>query len=179
MDGSDLILEVTAGVGGQEAMLFTSEMFDMYQQYAAFKRWHFETLEYFPSELGQCRSEVSMAVIKIPWPKATWKKGFLLSFSLQCLKEKSGQELQAGTWRQEPEHRPQRKAAHCFLLLAASACFLRHPKTICPGVASPTSIQWPSHISHQSRHVSRTSDSVVWSSLSWSCSLDYSDQHSQ
>ncbi|XP_055472124.1 peptide chain release factor 1-like, mitochondrial [Psammomys obesus] len=54
-DDSDLILEVTAGVGGQEAMLFTSEMFDMYQQYAAFKRWHFETLEYFPSELGGLR----------------------------------------------------------------------------------------------------------------------------
>nr|XP_048275918.1 peptide chain release factor 1-like, mitochondrial isoform X1 [Myodes glareolus] len=51
-DESDLILEVTAGVGGQEAMLFTSEMFAMYQQYAAFKRWHFETLEYFSSELA-------------------------------------------------------------------------------------------------------------------------------
>ncbi|KAM4816664.1 peptide chain release factor 1-like, mitochondrial isoform X1 [Urocitellus parryii] len=54
-DESDLILEVTAGVGGQEAMLFTSEMFDMYQQYAAFKRWNFETLEYFPSEIGGLR----------------------------------------------------------------------------------------------------------------------------
>ncbi|KAG8510718.1 Peptide chain release factor 1-like, mitochondrial, partial [Galemys pyrenaicus] len=54
-DESDLILEVTAGVGGQEAMLFTSEIFDMYQQYAAFKRWHFETLEYFPSEIGGLR----------------------------------------------------------------------------------------------------------------------------
>lgn len=52
-DENDLILEVTAGVGGQEAMLFTSEIFDMYQQYATFKRWHFETLEYFPSEIGQ------------------------------------------------------------------------------------------------------------------------------
>ncbi|XP_014441396.1 peptide chain release factor 1-like, mitochondrial isoform X9 [Tupaia chinensis] len=50
-DENDLILEVTAGVGGQEAMLFTSEIFDMYQQYAAFKRWNFETLEYFPSEI--------------------------------------------------------------------------------------------------------------------------------
>ncbi|XP_044914178.1 peptide chain release factor 1-like, mitochondrial isoform X2 [Felis catus] len=54
-DENDLILEVTAGVGGQEAMLFTSEMFDMYQQYAAFKRWHFETLEYFPNEIGGLR----------------------------------------------------------------------------------------------------------------------------
>ncbi|XP_040821402.1 peptide chain release factor 1-like, mitochondrial isoform X3 [Ochotona curzoniae] len=54
-DENDLILEVTAGVGGQEAMLFTSEMFDMYQKYAAFKRWHFETLDYFPSEIGGLR----------------------------------------------------------------------------------------------------------------------------
>ncbi|XP_010627164.1 peptide chain release factor 1-like, mitochondrial isoform X2 [Fukomys damarensis] len=54
-DEKDLILEVTAGVGGQEAMLFTAEMFDMYQQYASFKRWHFETLEYFPSEIGGLR----------------------------------------------------------------------------------------------------------------------------
>ncbi|XP_004856916.1 peptide chain release factor 1-like, mitochondrial isoform X1 [Heterocephalus glaber] len=54
-DEKDLILEVTAGVGGQEAMLFTAEIFDMYQQYAAFKRWHFETLEYFTSEIGGLR----------------------------------------------------------------------------------------------------------------------------
>ncbi|KAM9666062.1 peptide chain release factor 1-like, mitochondrial isoform 1-T2 [Trichechus inunguis] len=54
-DENDLILEVTAGVGGQEAMLFTSEIFEMYQQYAAFKRWHFEPLEYFPSEIGGLR----------------------------------------------------------------------------------------------------------------------------
>ncbi|KAB0342109.1 hypothetical protein FD754_019035 [Muntiacus muntjak] len=54
-DKNDLILEVTAGVGDQEAMLFPSEIFDMYQQYAAFKRWHFETLEYFPSEIGGLR----------------------------------------------------------------------------------------------------------------------------
>ncbi|MGH0146496.1 UNVERIFIED_CONTAM: hypothetical protein FKN15_020173 [Acipenser sinensis] len=51
-DGSDLIMEVTAGVGGQEAMLFTAEMFDMYQNFASFRSWRFEILEYFPSEIG-------------------------------------------------------------------------------------------------------------------------------
>lgn len=50
---SDLVLEVTAGVGGQEAMLFTAEIFDMYQNYAAFYGWGFDTLEYMPSDLGQ------------------------------------------------------------------------------------------------------------------------------
>lgn len=52
-DKSDLVMEVTPGVGGQEAMLFTSEIFDMYQRYAAYKQWKFEILEYFPSEIGQ------------------------------------------------------------------------------------------------------------------------------
>lgn len=32
-----LILEVQAGVGGQEAMLFAKEVFEMYQKYIAFK----------------------------------------------------------------------------------------------------------------------------------------------
>ncbi|XP_044278473.1 peptide chain release factor 1-like, mitochondrial [Varanus komodoensis] len=54
-DKSDLIMEVTAGVGGQEAMLFTAEMFDMYQQYAAYKNWNFEILEYTPSDVGGLR----------------------------------------------------------------------------------------------------------------------------
>ncbi|NXQ59324.1 RF1ML factor, partial [Anthoscopus minutus] len=58
-DESDLVMEVTAGVGGQEAMLFTSEIFDMYQRYAAYKRWRFEVLEYFPSELGGLRHAVA------------------------------------------------------------------------------------------------------------------------
>ncbi|NXV66069.1 RF1ML factor, partial [Molothrus ater] len=58
-DESDLVMEVTAGVGGQEAMLFTSEIFDMYQRYAAYKKWKFEVLEYFPSELGGLRHAVA------------------------------------------------------------------------------------------------------------------------
>ncbi|XP_051869061.1 peptide chain release factor 1-like, mitochondrial isoform X2 [Pristis pectinata] len=36
-------------------MLFTAEMFEMYQSYAAYKRWHFEVLEYRHSELGGLR----------------------------------------------------------------------------------------------------------------------------
>ncbi|XP_069786788.1 peptide chain release factor 1-like, mitochondrial isoform X3 [Narcine bancroftii] len=55
VDNDELILELTAGVGGQESMLFTAEMFEMYQCYAAFKHWHFEVLEYRNSELGGLR----------------------------------------------------------------------------------------------------------------------------
>uniref|UniRef100_A0AAY4C8J4 Prokaryotic-type class I peptide chain release factors domain-containing protein n=1 Tax=Denticeps clupeoides TaxID=299321 RepID=A0AAY4C8J4_9TELE len=54
-DMSDLVLEVTAGVGGQEAMLFTAEVFDMYQNFATFQGWGFDVLEYMPSEIGGLR----------------------------------------------------------------------------------------------------------------------------
>ncbi|XP_008319719.1 peptide chain release factor 1-like, mitochondrial [Cynoglossus semilaevis] len=54
-DLSDLVLEVTAGVGGQEAMLFTAEVFDMYQGFAQHHGWTFEILENAPSEIGGLR----------------------------------------------------------------------------------------------------------------------------
>ncbi|KAG8534806.1 hypothetical protein GDO81_030251, partial [Engystomops pustulosus] len=54
-DNCNLILEVKAGVGGQEAMLFTAEIFDMYQRYASYKSWSFDILEYFRSDLGGVR----------------------------------------------------------------------------------------------------------------------------
>ncbi|KAF3841862.1 hypothetical protein F7725_023813 [Dissostichus mawsoni] len=50
-DLSDLVLEVTAGVGGQEAMLFTNEVFDMYQGYAHHHGWSFDVLEYMTNDL--------------------------------------------------------------------------------------------------------------------------------
>ncbi|KAM9345508.1 peptide chain release factor 1-like, mitochondrial [Symphorus nematophorus] len=54
-DLSDLVLEVTAGVGGQEAMLFTAEVFDMYQGYAQYHSWSFDILEHMTSEIGGLR----------------------------------------------------------------------------------------------------------------------------
>lgn len=54
-DLNDLILEVTAGVGGQEAMLFTAEVFDMYQGFAQHHGWSFDILEYMSSDLGGLR----------------------------------------------------------------------------------------------------------------------------
>ncbi|XP_035461178.2 peptide chain release factor 1-like, mitochondrial [Scophthalmus maximus] len=54
-DLSDLILEVTAGVGGQEAMLFTDEVFDMYHGFAQHHGWSFDVLEHVTSEIGGLR----------------------------------------------------------------------------------------------------------------------------
>ena len=43
-DENDVIMEVSHGTGGTEAMWFTREILDMYENYAAYKGWHVEVL---------------------------------------------------------------------------------------------------------------------------------------
>ena len=54
-DDNDVIMEFSAGVGGQEAMLFAADMFNMYEKYAAYRNWTFAILEYFTTDLGKIR----------------------------------------------------------------------------------------------------------------------------
>ncbi len=51
-DGKDLILEVRAGAGGQEAALFAGELMEMYRRFAERHRWGFEVLTAQESGLG-------------------------------------------------------------------------------------------------------------------------------
>ena len=51
-DHNDIILEVNAGVGGQEAMLFAGELFDMYMNYTAYKGWTTQSVDTELSDLG-------------------------------------------------------------------------------------------------------------------------------
>ena len=41
-DGKNVIVEIRAGVGGEEAALFAHSLFRMYSMYAESKRWHTE-----------------------------------------------------------------------------------------------------------------------------------------
>lgn len=41
----NVLFEITAGVGGKEAMLFANELFEMYYHYFAYKRWTISDLE--------------------------------------------------------------------------------------------------------------------------------------
>lgn len=50
-----IMLEVKAGAGGQEAMLFTSEIFQMYESFVRFKNWQCDIVNYDISELGGLR----------------------------------------------------------------------------------------------------------------------------
>lgn len=52
---TSLLVEVTAGVGGKEAMLFAGELFDMYCRFCESQRWTVEILDMDHSELGGMR----------------------------------------------------------------------------------------------------------------------------
>ncbi|CAF1329319.1 unnamed protein product [Adineta steineri] len=54
-DNDDAEIEVAAGVGGQEAMLFAKELFHMYENYASFRKWSFEIVEYDQTDIGGLR----------------------------------------------------------------------------------------------------------------------------
>lgn len=49
---NELILEVRAGAGGEEAALFAQELAEMYEKYAEAKGWQFRKLDISESELG-------------------------------------------------------------------------------------------------------------------------------
>jgi peptide chain release factor 1 len=51
-DGKDVIVEIRAGAGGEEAALWAGELVEMYQRYAERHRWKVEVLSASPSELG-------------------------------------------------------------------------------------------------------------------------------
>ena len=47
-----LILEIRAGVGGDEAALWAGELFEMYQRCASDRGWSFETIDFAESDTG-------------------------------------------------------------------------------------------------------------------------------
>jgi peptide chain release factor 1 len=57
-DGKDLIVEIRAGAGGEEAALWAGDLFEMYRHLAERRRWRTEVLSSAPSELGGFREVV-------------------------------------------------------------------------------------------------------------------------
>ncbi len=51
-DHNDIVLEITAGVGGQESQLFSKEIMDLYTAYAHYRGWEFTLLGYDETEIG-------------------------------------------------------------------------------------------------------------------------------
>ena len=52
-DDYDIIIEIQAGVGGQEAMLFASELVSMYENYSAYRGWQCIGLNSDRTDMGK------------------------------------------------------------------------------------------------------------------------------
>jgi len=60
-EGKDVIVEIRAGTGGEEAALWAGALFDMYRRLAERQRWKTEVLAASPSDLGGYK-EISIEI---------------------------------------------------------------------------------------------------------------------
>jgi peptide chain release factor 1 len=60
-DDKNVIVEIRAGTGGDEAALFAAELFRMYSRYAESQKWRTEVLESSPSSLGGVK-DITVAI---------------------------------------------------------------------------------------------------------------------
>jgi len=60
-DEKDVILEIRAGTGGDEAALFAAELFRMYSRYAERKKWKMEIISESPTGIGGYKEIILMS----------------------------------------------------------------------------------------------------------------------
>ena len=65
-DERNVVLEIRAGTGGQEAALFAADLFEMYRRFAERHRWKTDVLSSSPSDLGGFKE----VVLEIQGPAA-------------------------------------------------------------------------------------------------------------
>jgi peptide chain release factor 1 len=74
-DEKNILLEIRAGAGGDEAALFVSELFRMYQRFAEKQGWRVELLSTNPTGLGGFREIISQITGARVFSKLKWEGG--------------------------------------------------------------------------------------------------------
>ncbi len=74
-DEKNVILEIRAGTGGDEAALFAGELFRMYSRYAESQKWRVEVLESTPSSLGGLKDVVAAIQGQKVYSKLKYESG--------------------------------------------------------------------------------------------------------
>ncbi len=59
-DDKNVILEIRAGTGGEEAALFAGELFRMYSRYAEYRDWKVEVIAHHPTGVGGLKEIIAM-----------------------------------------------------------------------------------------------------------------------
>ena len=74
-DEKNAILEVRAGTGGDEAALFDSSLFSMYQKYSIIKGWRFEILEVSETAIGGYKEAIASITGRSVFAKLKFESG--------------------------------------------------------------------------------------------------------
>jgi len=74
-DEKNIILEIRAGTGGEEAALFAAELFRMYSKYAEAKRWKVETIDINATGLGGIKEVVASIQGKGAYSRLKYESG--------------------------------------------------------------------------------------------------------
>ena len=74
-DEKNVIVEIRAGTGGDEAALFAGELYRMYARYAESQGWRVEVLESSPSSLGGLKDVVAAIQGKMVYSKLKYESG--------------------------------------------------------------------------------------------------------
>ena len=59
-DSKNVIIEIRAGTGGEEATLFAADLFRMYNRYAENKNWKVEVMTHHPTDVGGLKEIITM-----------------------------------------------------------------------------------------------------------------------
>ena len=75
LDEKNVILEIRAGTGGEEASLFAADLFRMYSHYAEQRNWRMEVLSSSPTGLGGFKEIISMVTGKNAYSRLKFEGG--------------------------------------------------------------------------------------------------------
>ena len=75
LEGKNIIMEIRAGTGGDEAALFAADLFDMYKRYAEIKGWKMEILSSNQINLGGYKEIVVSISGKDVYGSLRWESG--------------------------------------------------------------------------------------------------------
>ena len=75
LDEKNVILEIRAGTGGEEASLFAADLFRMYSHYAEQRHWRMEVLSSSPTGLGGFKEIISMITGKKAYSRLKFEGG--------------------------------------------------------------------------------------------------------
>jgi len=75
LDGKNVIIEIRAGTGGEEAGLFAGDLFKMYQRFAESMKWNVEILNHHATGVGGLKEVIAIVKGKNAYSRLKYESG--------------------------------------------------------------------------------------------------------